>query len=226
MHHLPRKLHRIRIAQHVPLPHNATHPRELHTHRLKAAASALLEALLPRGDLHPQLLRRLFRETRIFPMSVREHHARHPALHVLRAVQISRHKEAGRALEIHLLHGVFGSLDAAVDHRVQRRLRGYRPQPLRDENLPAYEVRALSPGGLRRRRGKGEVAVEILGRREADVVGQSAGGKHPRGLGEGGRNGGSQCDRDEDGDRFHGDGEQRGVADVRVTLQSLPSPQP
>src|SRR5687768_4641869 len=79
-----RKLLRVRIAEHVPLPNHAAHARELDAHRLEPAATALLEALLALGELPPQFGIAGLGEARVRPMSVREQHPWRLAGDVLR----------------------------------------------------------------------------------------------------------------------------------------------
>src|SRR6185312_11262801 len=51
MNEVSRELNRIGVAQHVPLPDDAAHPRQLDAHRLKPAASAAIEPFLASCDL-------------------------------------------------------------------------------------------------------------------------------------------------------------------------------
>jgi hypothetical protein len=51
-------------------------------------------------------------------MAMSEKHARHFAGSVLGPVEIARDEESRRALEVHLLDRVIGSVDLAVNHGV------------------------------------------------------------------------------------------------------------
>ena len=220
VHDLARQLARIRVAQHVPLPDDAAHARELHAHRLKAAAPALFEALLPRGDLLPQFFRRFLQQPRVLPVAVPKHHRGDLALGILGPVQVARDEKAGGTFEINFFDGVLGPVDPPVDDRVERTLRRHRPKALRNENLPAHIVRALFPLRRRLRRGEGEIAVQILRRLEADIIRHRALREHPRAISEHGRNDeqGKEGEGNQRAGTFHGN-EWSGGADGGTRLE-------
>ena len=85
MDQLHGKLLRVGIAEHVPLPDDAAHARQLHAQRLKPAAAALLEAFLAGCDLSEQLVVARFGQARVRPVAVGEQDARHLAGSALRA---------------------------------------------------------------------------------------------------------------------------------------------
>ena len=171
MDDLRRELLRIGVAERVNLPDHAAHAGELDTHRLEAGLAALFEALLAGRDFLADVFVGLDQEARVGPVSVREDHRRHLARDVLGSVEITRHEEARRAFEVHLLDRVFALVDLAVNDRVERRLGRHRPEALGDQQLPADEITARLPflDGLRG--GEGEVAVEVLERTKARVFG-------------------------------------------------------
>src|SRR4051812_13005767 len=82
VHQISRELLGIRVAEHVPLPHHAPHPRQLHAHRLEPAPPALLESFFAISNLPSQLSRRRFHEPRVSPMSVSEEYAWGFATHI------------------------------------------------------------------------------------------------------------------------------------------------
>src|SRR5207247_2312639 len=108
---LHRQLLRVRIAEHIPLPHHAAHARELDAHRLEPAAPPLLEALLAISEFTPQLGVGGLRQARVGPMAVREQNAGRLASGILRTIEVARHEEARTAFKISLLHAVIAAID-------------------------------------------------------------------------------------------------------------------
>ena len=92
------------------------------------------------------------------------------AVRILRAIKTARDEEAWRTLEVHFLHRVLVAVDLTVDHGIQRRLGGHRPQTGRHQNLPPHLLLPLGPITERRRRTKREVTVQVFGRQESSIV--------------------------------------------------------
>jgi len=130
VHELHRKLLRIRVAKHVPLPDHTAHARQLHAQGLEPAPAALLEALLSVSNLAPQLSLAGLREARVGPMPMRKQDPGRFACNVFWAIEIARHEEARRALEEHLLHRIIPAIYLPMNDRIQRRPGRHRPQTL------------------------------------------------------------------------------------------------
>ncbi len=203
VHDGARKLVRVGIAEHVPLPDDAPHPGQLHAHRLKPALAAPFEALLAGGDFAKQIVFGFQRQASVLPVPVGEEDSWDLPPRVFRAVQVAGDEKARCALEIGLFHGVFGEVDLAVNDGIQRHLRRHGPQPLRDENLAADVLGALVPLRFRFGNCEGEIAVEIFGEREAHVVRERAGGENPRNVCVSGRKRG-KANEHESEVAFHG----------------------
>ena len=183
------ELHRVGIGEHVPLPDDASHPRQLHAERLKPAPSPLLETLLAIGDLLPRGSGVLIGMAGILPMAVSEEDRRNflVFLETQRAVEVAGDKQPRRAFKRNVGDGVSaGPLvplcrrplrDRAVERRIERRLLRHRPQPLRDEDPLPHLSCPFLPRVERGWGHEGEGAVEILERREAHIVGTEHGGQ-------------------------------------------------
>ena len=171
MDELAGELLRVGVAEHVPLPDDAAHPSQLHTHRLIEAHTAALKPLLALGDLPPHGRLGKNRQPGIFVVAVGEEHARHLPLDLHRLVEIAGHKEAGQAFEDDLRHGVaaaeserVGHLDGAVDRRVERCLAWRGPETLGHQHPLANLLAASLPGLTGGRRRERKEAIEILER--------------------------------------------------------------
>jgi hypothetical protein len=77
-----------------------------------------------------------------------------------------------------------------MDDRVQRRLRRHRPQPLRDEHLPADLLGPFCPFFLALGDREREIAVEVLGGTQPRVGRQLAVGQGAKRFSAGGERGG------------------------------------
>ena len=80
------------------------------------------------------------------------------------------HKMSRQAFEIDFLHRESITCHFSMDHRIQRRLLRYRPQPDGDQYTllqlgPSYLPRSYRIGNLKR-----EVAIQIFGSFQANVV--------------------------------------------------------
>src|SRR5262245_59762341 len=100
VHKVKRELLRVGVAEHVPLPDQTAHARQLHAHGLEPAPATLLETLFARSDLAEQFGVAGFRQTRVLPVTVREQHARHFPSLSLGSIKIARHEESWGAFEI------------------------------------------------------------------------------------------------------------------------------
>jgi len=169
------ELNGIGIAQHIPLPNDATHSRQLDAHGLKAAATASFESFLTGGDFLPEIHFGFNGEARVLPMSVREQNAWSLASDAFRSIEISRDVKARRTFEIDLRHSVFEPVDSSVDDRTQRGFCRHGPKSLRDEDSAAHELGALRPFDFGFRWREWEVAVQIFERLEPNVIGQGRG---------------------------------------------------
>ena len=178
MHHLARDLLRVRVAEHVPLPHDAAHAGELHAERLEDALPAFFKAFRTNRDLLTHLLRLREREPRVLPVTVREHHRRNLALDHFRLPKAARDVKARCGLEIDFFDRETIALDLAMNHRIERRLRRHRPQTLRDENLASHVIFALIPLTQRRRRIEGKIGIQVLRRLLANILRMSKRGKN------------------------------------------------
>ncbi len=166
-----RKLDGVRVAQHVPLPDNATHPGELDAKGLEPAAPPVFKAFLAPGDFLADLVRGVVRKAGILPVAVRKKDAGYFALRVFGAVEVACDVEAGGAFKVGLFHNVIAPVDTTVDDGVEGRFGRHWPEALGDEDPAADLLPAGVPCGERLRRGEGEVAVQVFERGFAGVVG-------------------------------------------------------
>ncbi|NBP23351.1 MAG: hypothetical protein EBU81_02075 [Proteobacteria bacterium] len=114
-------------------------------------------------------------------MTMGEQHAGNlAALGLLGSIQVARHEEARRALEVDLFDGVIPAIDTPVDLRVQIGLGGHRPESLRHEDALAHLGGATFPGLLGLGRLEGEISVEVLRGLKALIIRPLPHRKRPR----------------------------------------------
>ena len=184
MHQLLGELLRIAVADLVVQEHHAAHAGQVRAAGLHHAAAAVLVAFRSAGDLPPHALFAGVLKSSARKMSVRAEDGRQLSRAARGTIEIARDEEAGQALEVDLLDGVVALIDAAMDHRIQRRRRGHRPQSQRDEHGSPHHVRSLLPL-LGRRRGHEVKIPDFPAERPEPRVGrQLARRQHARRCGE------------------------------------------
>ena len=186
---LARELDRVGVGEHVPLPHDAPHPRQLHAEGLEPTPAPLFETLLTIGNLLPRGSGVLIGMAGVLPVAVGEEDGWHllAFLQAQRPVEVAGDKQPRRAFKGNVGDGVaagpfislgIGTLfNRAVDRRIERRLLRHRPQPLRNQDPLAHLRGPRLPGVERGGRGERERTIEILERSEAHLVGMGCRGK-------------------------------------------------